>query len=103
MVDERKGHGLGSFDDEGSVVFVGYRVAQRTAQMTEPALRDSPGDGQILVLTIQRAPGRFAVARWSPEPLGEEQSLPLTSGREIPAEERPEHTVNLETVIKGVD
>src|SRR5271169_1517734 len=70
--------------------------------MIEPALREHPGDGQILVMAIQRAPSRFAIAGWPPEPLGEEQLLPLPLAREIPAKERSEHAVALETVVEGV-
>src|ERR1700730_17345915 len=70
--------------------------------MIEPALREHSGDGQILVMAIQRAPSRFAIAGWPPEPLGEEQLLPPPLTREIPAEERPEHAVALEAVVESV-
>ena len=70
--------------------------------MIEPALREHPGDGQILVMAIQRAPSRFAIAGWPSEPLGKEQPLPSPLAREIPAEERSEHAIGLETVVEGV-
>ena len=101
-VDKCKGHCSGSFEDAGSVAFSGHRVAQGAAEMVEPPLGDRPGDGQVLVVLIQRAPSRFAVAGRSPEPFGEESLLPVAAVREVPAEERSDHGVGLEAVVEGV-
>lgn len=57
--------------------------------------------GQVLVVLIQPAPGRFAVAGWSPEPFGKETLLPVAAVREIPAEERPDHRIGREAVVQG--
>lgn len=70
--------------------------------MVEPALGNRPGDEQVLVVLIQPAPGRVAVAGRSPEPFGEESLLPVAAVREVPAEERPDHGVGLEAVVEGV-
>ena len=101
-VDEHKGHCSGPFEDAGSVAFSGHRVAQRAAEMVEPPLGDRPGDGQVLVVLIQRAPSRLAVARWSAEPFGKESLLPVAAVRQVPAEERSDHGVGLEAVVEGV-
>lgn len=101
-VDEYEGHCSGSFEDAGSVGLSWYGVAQRDAEMLEPALCYRSRDGKVLMMLIERAPGRFAVTGWPPEPFGEELLLLAMVVRKIPAEKRSDDCVGLEAVVEGL-
>ena len=77
--------------------------AQRIAKMREPLLGHSAGDGQQIVAMLERQVRTVTVVIVTAEPLGKETCLRLTLVGEIAVEERPQHGVGADPVVKPAD
>ena len=101
-VDQRQRQRLHLSKNLLAVSWVGHGALEGPTEVSEPAIGERGGDGQIVMTVLQGAIRALAVPGFATQPLREEDLLVGTVAAQVAVEQRPQRTILFDAVVQPV-